>query len=75
LGVELKGMGRHSTKKNETSNPMKKLTKVAIVFGFTLAVASSTSFAQFTFTIDEFGVGSFGGAVVPSTIGLDPSGE
>ena len=53
---------------------MKKLTKVAIVFGFTLAVASSTSFAQFTFTIDEFGVGSFGGAVVPSTIGLDPSG-
>jgi hypothetical protein len=74
LGVELKRMGRHSTKKNEKSNPMKKLTKVAIVFGFTLAVASSTSFAQFTFTIDEFGVGSFGGAVVPSTIGLDPSG-
>jgi hypothetical protein len=44
------------------------------VFGFTLAVASSTSFAQFTFTIDEFGVGSFGGANVPFTIGPDPSG-
>src|ERR1039457_273438 len=67
-------MDRHSTKKNERSNPMKKLTKAAIVFGFTLAVASSTSFAQFTFTIDEFGVGSFNGAVVPSTIGPDPSG-
>jgi hypothetical protein len=53
---------------------MKKLTKAAIVFGFTLAVASSTSFAQFTFTIDEFGVGSFGGANVPFTIGPDPSG-
>jgi hypothetical protein len=67
-------MGRHSTKKNERNNPMKKLTKVAIVFGFTLTVASSTSFAQFTFTIDEFGVGSFGGANIPFTIGLDPSG-
>ena len=72
LGVDLKRMDRHSSKKR--SNPMKKLTKAAIVFGFTLAVASSTSFAQFTFTIDEFGVGSFGGAVVPSTIGPDPSG-
>lgn len=50
---------------------MKKLTKVAIVFGFTLAVASSTSFAQFTFTIDEFG-GPL--TSLPSTIGPDPSG-
>ena len=74
LGVELRRMDRHSTKKNERSNPMKKLTKVAIVFGFTLAVASSTSFAQSAFTIDEFGVGSFGGANIPFTIGSDPSG-
>lgn len=50
---------------------MKKLTKVAIVFGFTLAVASSTSFAQLTFTIDEFG-GPL--TSLPSTIGPDPSG-
>jgi hypothetical protein len=50
---------------------MKKLTKAAIVFGFTLAVASSTSFAQFTFTIDEFG-GPL--TSLPSTIGPDPSG-
>jgi hypothetical protein len=64
-------MDRHSTKKNERSNPMKKLTKAAIVFGFTLAVASSTSFAQFTFTIDEFG-GPL--TSLPSTIGPDPSG-
>ena len=49
---------------------MKKLTKAAIVFGFTLAVASSTSFAQLVVTIDEFG-GSNG---IPSTIGPDPSG-
>jgi PEP-CTERM motif len=71
LGVELRRMDRHSTKKNERSNPMKKLTKVAIVFGFTLAVASSTSFAQFTFTIDEFG-GPL--TSLPSIIGADPSG-
>jgi hypothetical protein len=51
---------------------MKKLTKAAIVFGFILAVASSTSFAQLTtFTIDEFG-GPLTG--LPSTIGPDPSG-
>ena len=52
---------------------MKKLTKVAIVFGFTLAVASSTSFAQSTFTIDEFGVAG-GSNSIPFTIGPDPSG-
>ena len=48
---------------------MKKFAKIVIMFGFTLAVASSTSFAQFT--IDEFGgpLTSF-----PSTIGPDPSG-
>ena len=74
LGRRAEEDGPSLNQKNERSNPMKKLTKVAIVFGFTLAVASSTSFAQFTFTIDEFGVGSFGGAVVPSTVGLDPSG-
>ena len=50
---------------------MKKLTKAAIVFGFTLAVASSTSFAQFALTINEFG-GSLNG--IPFTIGPDPSG-
>jgi hypothetical protein len=50
---------------------MKKLTKAAIVFGFTLAVASSTSFAQFALTIDEFG-GSLNG--IPFTIAPDPSG-
>jgi hypothetical protein len=50
---------------------MKKLTKAAIVFGFTLAVASNTSFAQFALTIDEFG-GSLNG--IPFTIGPDPSG-
>jgi hypothetical protein len=50
---------------------MKKLTKTAIVFGFTLAVASSTSFAQFAFTIDEFGGPR---TTLPSTIGPDPSG-
>jgi hypothetical protein len=52
---------------------MKKLTKAAIVFGFTLAVASSTSFAQsqfFTLTIDEFGPSNG----IPFTIGPDPSG-
>jgi hypothetical protein len=52
---------------------MKKLTKAAIVFGFTLAVAASTSFAQsqfFTLTIDEFGPGNG----IPFTIGPDPSG-
>ena len=74
LGRRAEEDGPSLNQKNERSNPMKKLTKAAIVFGFTLAVASSTSFAQFTFTIDEFGVGSFGGAVVPSTIGPDPSG-
>jgi hypothetical protein len=49
--------------------PMKNFTKAAIMFGFTLAFASNTSFAQFT--IDEFGgpTTSF-----PSFIGLDPSG-
>jgi hypothetical protein len=50
---------------------MKKLTKTAIVFGFTLAVASSTSFAQFAFTIDEFGGPR---TSLPFTIGPDPSG-
>jgi hypothetical protein len=50
---------------------MKKLTKIAIVFGFTLAVVSNTSFAQFTLSIDEFG-GSLNG--IPFTIGPDPSG-
>ena|ERR1039458_2375246 len=69
LGVDLNRMDRHSSKKR--SNPMKKLTKAAIVFGFTLAVASSTSFAQFALTIDEFG-GSLNG--IPFTIGPDPSG-
>jgi hypothetical protein len=69
LGVDLKRMDRHSSKKR--SKPMKKLTKAAIVFGFTLAVASSTSFAQFALTIDEFG-GSLNG--IPFTIGPDPSG-
>jgi hypothetical protein len=62
-------MDRHSSKKR--SKPMKKLTKAAIVFGFTLAVASSTSFAQFALTINEFG-GSLNG--IPFTIGPDPSG-
>jgi hypothetical protein len=69
LGVDLNRMDRHSSKKR--NNPMKKLTKAAIVFGFTLAVASSTSFAQFALTIDEFG-GSLNG--IPFTIGPDPSG-
>src|ERR1017187_2205235 len=69
LGVDLKRMDRHSSKKR--SKPMKKLTKAAIVFGFTLAVASSTSFAQFALTINEFG-GSLNG--IPFTIGPDPSG-
>ena len=69
LGVDLNRMDRHSSKKR--SNPMKKLTKAAIVFGFTLAVASSTSFAQFALTIDEFG-GSLNG--IPFTIAPDPSG-
>lgn len=71
LGVDLNRMDRHSSKKR--SNPMKKLTKAAIVFGFTLAVASSTSFAQsqyFTLTIDEFGSNN----IIPFTMGPDPSG-
>jgi hypothetical protein len=48
---------------------MKKFTKAIVLFGFTLAFASNTSFAQFT--IDEFGgpTTSF-----PSLIGPDPSG-
>jgi hypothetical protein len=50
---------------------MKTLTKAAILFGFTLAFATSTSFAQFTFTIDEFGGPN---TSLPSFMGLDPSG-
>jgi hypothetical protein len=48
---------------------MKKFAKAVVLFGFTLALASNTSFAQFT--IDEFGgpLTSF-----PSLIGPDPSG-
>jgi hypothetical protein len=51
--------------------PMKKFAKVVILFGFTLAVASSTSFAQFTFTIDEFGGPN---TSFPSILAPDPSG-
>jgi hypothetical protein len=51
---------------------MKKFAKVVILFGFTLAVASSTSFAQITFTIDEFGGTNHSN--LPSFIGPDPSG-
>src|ERR1039458_5895556 len=71
LGHRAEKDGSSLNQKNERSNPMKNLTKAAIVFGFTLAVASSTSFAQFTFTIDEFG-GPL--TSLPSTIGPDPSG-
>jgi hypothetical protein len=50
---------------------MKKFTKAIVLFGFALAFASNTSFAQFTITLDEFGGPN---TSFPSLLGPDPSG-
>ncbi len=56
---------------------MKQLLKTAVVAGFTLTLSGQVLFGQLTnpvVTIDEFGVGTLNGTVLPSSLGPDPSG-
>ncbi len=53
---------------------MKKLTKLASVFGFASVIAVTTAHGQIftTISVDEFGNGFHNGTVVPSGIQPDP---
>jgi hypothetical protein len=53
---------------------MKKYIKLIITVGFAAAIAATTAFGQPAniITVDEFGVGTFNGAPLPSAIATDP---
>jgi hypothetical protein len=52
---------------------MKKYIKLMLAAGFTAAIAATTAFGQPVITVDEFGVGTFGGSPLPSGLLFDPA--